>query len=245
VARTWDIGPAGAAGRSGEPSAALPTTAEPAVVTPGRAGAGTGAVRLGGVDVRDLTLAAVRARVAVVTQDVELFRASVRDNLTLFGTRPADDDRLRSVVRQVGLGDWLDALPDGLDTHLDGGQALSAGEGQLVAFARAFLADPAVVVLDEASSRLDPVTEARVAEATDTLLDGRTAVIIAHRLDTLDRVDEIAVVDAGRIVEHGRRRDLALVPTSHYARLRSAAGATGLVDAALGPDAELAGEATA
>ncbi|HEX5946507.1 MAG TPA: ABC transporter ATP-binding protein [Acidimicrobiales bacterium] len=228
------------------PDAAGARVAEAA--TAGRAGAGTGAVRLGGVDVRDLTTAALRARVAVVTQDVELFRASVRDNLTLFGTRAADDEELHAVMRRVGLGDWLSTLPEGLDTHLDGSQGLSAGEGQLVAFARAFLADPAVVVLDEASSRLDPETEARVADASDALLAGRTAVIIAHRLDTLDRVDEIAVVDAGRIVEHGRRRDLARTPASHYARLRRAAGrgdAAGAIDPVLTPDAALAGEATA
>ena len=250
VSRTWDIGrPAGrATSDAAAPAAATAgdDVAEPG--TAGRAGAGTGAVRIGGVDVRDLTAAALRARVAVVTQDVELFRASVRDNLTLFGTRPADDEQLHAVVRRVGLEDWLAALPDGLDTPLDGNQGLSAGEGQLVAFARAFLADPAVVVLDEASSRLDPLTEARVAEASDALLTGRTAVIIAHRLDTLDRVDEIAVVDAGRIVEHGQRHDLARTPTSRYARLRQAArreGATGAIDPVLAPGAALAGEATA
>jgi ABC-type multidrug transport system fused ATPase/permease subunit len=203
LARTWDVG-------QGDGSDAA-----------------AGAVRLGGVDVRDLTVAALRARVAVVTQDVELFRASVRDNLTLFGTRTADDDRLLAVIDQVGLGDWLAALPDGLDTRLDGGQGLSAGEGQLVAFARAFLADPAVVVLDEASSRLDPMTEERITAATEALLAGRTAVIIAHRLDTLDRVDEIAVLDAGRIVEQGERSALARDAVSRYARLRRAAEAAG------------------
>ncbi|MFS8586690.1 MAG: ATP-binding cassette domain-containing protein [Acidimicrobiia bacterium] len=181
-----------------------------------------GAVRLGGVDVRDLTLAAVRRRVAVVTQDVELFRASVRDNLTLFGARPADDDRLRDVLAQVGLGDWLAALPDGLDTPLAGSDGLSAGEAQLLAFARAFLADPAVVVLDEPSSRLDRATERRVEAATEALLAGRTAIVIAHRLATLDRMDEIAVLEDGRVVEHGRREDLARSPTSRYARLRRA-----------------------
>jgi ATP-binding cassette, subfamily B, bacterial len=189
-----------------------------------------GAVRLGGVDVRDLTVDALRGRVAVVTQDVELFRASVRDNLTLFGTRGATDDRLREVLEQVGLADWLAALPDGLDTSLDGGQGLSAGEGQLVAFARAFLAGPAVVVLDEASSRLDPVTEERIAAATEALLAGRTAVIIAHRLDTLDRVDEVAVLESGRVVEYGSRRALAHDPASRYARLRRAARAGDHID---------------
>ena len=243
IARTWDIG------RPTRRAVDDPGPApQPDAAVAGRAGAGTGAVRLGGVDVRDLTTAALRARVAVVTQDVELFRASVRDNLTLFGTRAAEDEELHAVLRRVGLGAWLASLPEGLDSHLDGSQGLSAGEGQLVAFARAFLADPAVVVLDEASSRLDPETEARVADASDALIAGRTAVIIAHRLDTLDRVDEIAVVDAGRIVEHGRRRDLARTPASHYARLRRAAGrgdAAGAVDPVLTPDTALAGEATA
>jgi ATP-binding cassette, subfamily B, bacterial len=190
---------------------------------------GSGAVRLGGVDVRDLTIDALRRRVAVVSQDVELFRASVRDNLTLFGARPADDNRLLAVLDEVGLHDWLAALPDGLESRLEGGQGLSAGEGQLVAFARAFLANPAVVVLDEASSRLDPHTEQRIAAATEALLAGRTAVVIAHRLDTLDRVDEIAVVDHGRVVEHGRRDDLARDPASRYARLRRAAHAGDVV----------------
>jgi ATP-binding cassette, subfamily B, bacterial len=202
VARIWDV-PAGGAPRDGDPA---------------------GAVRIGGVDVRGLTVDALRSRVAVVSQDVELFRASVRDNLTLFGARTVGDDRLRDVLAEVGLAGWLAALPDGLDTRLGGGQGLSAGEGQLVAFARAFLADPAVVVLDEASSRLDPATERRIAAATDALLAGRTALVIAHRLDTLDRMDGIAVVDRGRVVEHGRRAELAADPTSRYARLRRAAG---------------------
>ncbi|MGH9233644.1 MAG: ABC transporter ATP-binding protein, partial [Acidimicrobiales bacterium] len=181
---------------------------------------GHGSMRLGGTDVRDLTVGALRSRVAVVTQEVELFRASVRDNLTLFGTRHLDNARLTEVLHQVGLTGWLATLPDGLDTLLGGSEGLSAGEGQLLAFARAFLAEPAVVVLDEASSRLDPLTEQRITAATEALLAGRTAVIIAHRLDTLDRVDEIAVLDGGRLVEHGRRADLAAMPESRYARMR-------------------------
>src|SRR5690606_13650764 len=134
----------------------------------------------------------------------------------------SDDDRLRDVLAQVGLGDWLAALPDGLDTPLAGSDGLSAGEAQLLAFARAFLADPAVVVLDEPSSRLDRATERRVEAATEALLAGRTAIVIAHRLATLDRMDEIAVLEDGRVVEHGRREDLARSPTSRYARLRRA-----------------------
>jgi len=178
-----------------------------------------GRVTIGEVDVRELRGNVLRERVAVVTQDVELFSVSLRDNLTLFGTREVNDADLVAVLRRVGLSRWLDAQPDGLDTELHGGQSVSAGEAQLLAFARAFLADPAVVILDEASSRLDPVTEAHITAAMQDLLRGRTAIIVAHRLATLDQVDNIAVVDDGRVVEHGPRATLAADPTSRYARL--------------------------
>jgi ABC-type multidrug transport system fused ATPase/permease subunit len=178
-----------------------------------------GAVRVGGVDVRDLATSALRDRVAVVTQDVELFRASVRDNLTVLGARPATDDELRGVLSRVGLDDWLAALPDGLDTELGTGGRASAGEAQLIAFARALRVDPDLVVLDEASSRLDPATERRVRAATGDLLAGRTAVVVAHQLSTLDRVDEIAVLERGVVVEHGRRDELAARPDSAFAGL--------------------------
>ncbi len=194
-----------------------------------------GRVLVGGVDVRDLRVDALGRRVAIVTQDVDLFRTSLRDNLTLFGARPASDAALTRVLERVGLHEWLASLPDGLDTVLEGGQGLSAGEGQLVAFARAFLADPDVVVLDEASSRLDPLTEARIADASRSLLAGRTAVIIAHRLDTLADVDDIAVLEDGRLVEHGARTRLAARPTSRYARLLRTAE-SGLVADALDVD---------
>jgi ATP-binding cassette, subfamily B, bacterial len=178
-----------------------------------------GAVRVGGIDVRDLQVAALRRRVAIVTQDVDLFRAPLRDNLTLFGTHATADAALHDLLGRIGLGAWLASLPDGLDTVLEGGQGLSAGEGQLVAFARAFLADPEIVVLDEASSRLDPFTGERIASATRSLLAGRTAVVIAHRLETLAEVDEIAVLENGRLVEHGDRARLAADADSRYARL--------------------------
>jgi ATP-binding cassette subfamily B protein len=183
---------------------------------------GSGAVRVGGVDVRSLKRTALRSRVAVVTQDVELLRVSLRDNLTLMGAVRADDERLLAVLGDVGLGDWLASLPAGLDSVIAGAGALAAGEAQLLAFARAFLAEPDLVVLDEPSSRLDPLTEARIAVATHRLLAGRTAVIVAHRLATLDEVDEIAVLDGGRLVEHGPRHKLAADPHSRYARLRAA-----------------------
>jgi ATP-binding cassette, subfamily B, bacterial len=190
-----------------------------------------GVVRVGGVDARQLQTAALRQRIAVVTQDVELLRASVRDNLTMLGRHPAPDERLAAVLDEVGLGGWLAALPDGLDTPIGGTGGLSAGEAQLLAFARAFLGEPDLIVLDEASSRLDPATEATITAATHRLLEGRTAVIVAHRLATLEEVDEIAVLDEGRVVEHGDRRALAADPTSRYARLLAAsvAGRTGLL----------------
>jgi ABC-type multidrug transport system fused ATPase/permease subunit len=183
-----------------------------------------GAARLGGVDLRDVEPESLRHRVAVVTQDVQIFSASVRDNVTLFRDRP-DDARLHEVLDELGLGEWLAGLPSGLDTELGaGGAGLSAGEAQLLAFARAFLADPGLVVLDEASSRLDPGTEAVIERAIDRLLAGRTAVLIAHRLSSLARVDGIAVVEHGRIVEHGGREALAADPTSRFAHLLAAAG---------------------
>ena len=190
-----------------------------------------GAVRIGGVDVRDLRLDALRDRVAVVTQDVELFRATLRDNLTLFTARPVDDARLVAVLERVDLGRWLAAQPAGLDTFVEGAGSLSAGEAQLLALARAFLTDPAVVVLDEASSRLDPATEARVTAATRALMAGRTALVIAHRLATLDDMDHIVVVDHGQVVEHGERRALAGDASSRYATLLRRAAATGDPDA--------------
>lgn len=185
-----------------------------------------GAVLVGGADVRTLGQADLRRRIGVVTQEVELLRASLRDNLTLFGSVEATDADLRAALRDVGLGRWLDSLPAGLDEHLDGEAELSAGEGQLLAFARVLLADPAVVILDEASSRLDPATEAQLAAATDRLLAGRTALVIAHRLATLDRVDHVAVLEHGRLVEHGPRDLLAADDGSRFHELLASSRAT-------------------
>src|SRR5207302_1435088 len=124
--------------------------------------------------------------------DVQLFQATVRDNLTLFD--PAiGDERVVPVLHELGLGAWYAALPHGLDTALDAGAPLSAGEAQLLACARVFLRDPGLVILDEASSRLDPATEMRVEQAIARLLRGRTAIVIAHRLATVARADEILV----------------------------------------------------
>jgi ATP-binding cassette, subfamily B, bacterial len=187
-----------------------------------------GSVRLGGVDVRETTDDELRRRVAVVSQDVELLDAALRDNLTFFGAIEATDDDMFEVLDEVGLGTWAGGLPDGLDTRLEG-RALSAGEAQLLAFARVLLTDAGLVVLDEATSRLDPATEAKLAAATERALAGRTALVIAHRLTTLDRVDEICVVHGGSIVEHGLRTTLAGDARSHFAGLLDRANRGGRI----------------
>ena len=174
-----------------------------------------GTVRVGGVPIGEVS--DLRRHVGMVTQDVQLFRASVRDNLTFFDPT-VPDRRLLEVIDELSLTPWFDELSDGLDTVLDGDD-LSAGQAQLLAFARIFLHDPGLVVLDEASSRLDPLTEAMLGRAIDRLLADRTAIVIAHRLHTLHRVDDVLVLDEGRVVEHGDRAALAADPTSRFARL--------------------------
>ena len=190
-----------------------------------------GRVALGGVDLRDAEAASLRTRVAIVTQDVQLLAASVRDNLTLFDTAPATDAQLVGLLGELGLGPWLEGLPDGLDTALAPPHGMSAGQAQLLGLARAFLRDPGLVVLDEASSRTDPATADRVESALSRLLDGRTALVIAHRLRAVQRADRIVVLDHGRVVEQGRHDALAADPASRFYRLlereREAAGKEG------------------
>jgi ABC-type multidrug transport system fused ATPase/permease subunit len=169
--------------------------------------------------VRQPDLYTLRRRVSMVTQDVQLFQASVRDNLTFFN-REIPDARILEVIEDLELGDWYRALPDGLDTRLEtGGRGLSAGQAQLLAFARVFLHDPGLVILDEASSRLDPATEQIIERTIDKLLRDRTAIIVAHRLGTVQRADEIMILEDGRIAEHGERAALAADPTSRFAHL--------------------------
>jgi ABC-type multidrug transport system fused ATPase/permease subunit len=192
-----------------------------------------GSVSLAGTDLRALPPAVVRRHIGLVTQEVQLFRATVRDNLTLFDPR-VPEERLLETVDRLGLGGWLRGLPAGLDTPIAGGRGLSAGEAQLLALGRVFLQGPGLVVLDEASSRLDPATERRVQRAVDRLLgraDGggegapsgtageRTGIVIAHRLATLERVDDVLILEGGRVVEWGPRLVLAGDPASRFARL--------------------------
>jgi ATP-binding cassette subfamily B protein len=174
------------------------------------------------VDLCTLPLGDLRRRVGVVTQDIQLFQASVRDNLTLFDAS-IPDERIKRAIRDLGMDEWLAALPEGLDTELaSGGGGLSAGEAQLLALTRIFLQDPGLVILDEASSRLDPATESMIEHAVDTLIQGRTAIVIAHRLGTVQRADEILILEDGRICEHGPRTELAGDSTSRFYSLLQA-----------------------
>lgn len=182
----------------------------------------SGAVKVGGTDVRNAHMAELRGRVAMVTQDVQLFHASVRDNLTFFN--PAiPDERIVDVIQELGLEEWYRSLSHGLDTQLTvGGGGLSAGEAQLLAFIRIFLQDPGLVILDEPSSRMDPATERLLERAMEKLLRNRTAIIIAHRLSTVERADEIMILENGHIREHGPREILATDPGSRFHALLKA-----------------------
>ncbi len=178
-----------------------------------------GEIRFGGIPLPEVERNDRRARIGMVTQEVQLFRATVRDNLTFFDESIADE-HIWTVLDELGISGWVRSLPGGLDTMLESGSGgLSAGQAQLLAFARIFLRDPGLVILDEASSRLDPATEALIERAVDRLLEGRTGVIIAHRLATVERADDILILEDGRVVEHGDRATLAADEDSRFAGL--------------------------
>jgi ABC-type multidrug transport system fused ATPase/permease subunit len=168
-----------------------------------------GSVLLGGVDVLELDLQQLRAAVGVVTQRTEILAGTLAENIALFADLPRE--RIEGAVAELGLADWVAGLPEGLDTPLGpGGTTLSSGESQLVSFARLLVRDVSVVVLDEATARMDPLTEALVVRAADRLLAGRTGILIAHRLSTVARADTVAVLEAGRVVQQGPRAALAV-----------------------------------
>ena len=179
----------------------------------------TGSISVDGSNVRGYKLDNLRSRVAMVTQDVQLFQATVRQNLTFFDTS-ISDERLHEVIDNLGLSEWYESLPAGLDSKLaSAGKGLSAGEAQLLAFTRIFLKDPGLVILDEASSRLDPATERLIERAVDKLLENRSAIIIAHRLGTVERADDILILDDGNAIEYGPRSELAVDADSKFYQL--------------------------
>jgi ATP-binding cassette, subfamily B, bacterial len=167
-----------------------------------------GRITLDGVDLRSISVADLRRAIVVVTQETFLFSGTVGDNL-LFGRPDATREEMIAAARAIGAHDFITALPNGYETDVRRrGVRLSSGQRQLVAFARAFLADPKVLILDEATSSLDLPSERLVQHALRTLLRGRTALIIAHRLSTVDIADRVLVIDAGRVVEDGAPSDL-------------------------------------
>ena len=180
-----------------------------------------GAVRVDGHDVRDLTLDSLRAAVGVVAQDPHLFHESIGDNLR-YAKPDATVEELVAACRAARILDTITALPDGFDTVVgDRGHRLSGGEKQRVAIARLLLKDPAVMILDEATSHLDNDSELRVQEALERALAGRTALVIAHRLTTIRGADRIAVLDGGRIVEIGTHDELVARDGVYAAQLRA------------------------
>ncbi|MEH0972747.1 ABC transporter ATP-binding protein/permease [Micromonospora sp. CPCC 205546] len=198
-----------------------------------------GTVFLAGDDVCDLDVEALRRWVAVVPQRTEILAGTLAENVALFD--PDLLDAAARALRELGLDGWIAELPAGLDTRLgDGGHVLSAGQEQLVAFARILVRDPHVVILDEATARLDPVTETRVQQATERLLRDRIGIVIAHRLSSVRRCDEVVVMADGAVVEagplHSSERFAELLATSHAtAYAQAAPGRSGGVDLLTGP----------
>jgi ATP-binding cassette subfamily B protein len=178
-----------------------------------------GCIRLGGVDLRELPVQELRQSVGMVTQNIQLFHATVRENLTFFDESIPDEYVIKA-IRDLGLWDWYSSLPKGLDTELEsGGGGLSAGEAQLLAFTRIFLRDPGLIILDEATSRLDPATEHLIEQAVGKLIQNRTAIIVAHHLGTVERADDILIIEDGEICEFGERLQLAGDPDSRFYHL--------------------------
>ncbi|GHJ52585.1 ABC transporter ATP-binding protein [Micromonospora chersina] len=178
-----------------------------------------GAVLLSGVSLRDVRFESLRSRVVMVPQDGFLFDATVGENVR-FARPDLTDAQLTAAFSELGLADWLDGLPAGLDTPVgERGEALSVGERQLVALARAYVADPDLLVLDEATSAVDPATEVRLQRTLDAVTRGRTTLAIAHRLSTAQAADEVIVVDRGRIVQRGPHDELLRDPESVYGLL--------------------------
>ncbi|GAA2706533.1 ABC transporter ATP-binding protein [Micromonospora olivasterospora] len=179
----------------------------------------TGEVLLSGVPLRQVRFASLRSRVVMVPQDGFLFDATVGENVR-FARPELTDAQLTAAFTELGLADWLDGLPSGLDTPVgERGEALSVGERQLVALARAYVADPDLLVLDEATSAVDPATEVRLQRTLDAVTRGRTTLAIAHRLSTAQAADEVIVVDRGRVVQRGPHDELVRDPDSVYGLL--------------------------
>ncbi len=167
-----------------------------------------GSLRIDGYDVRDVELSSLRRQMGIVLQETFLFRGTVAENIR-YGRLDATDDEIVAAARAIGAHEFIEALPFGYQTLVEeGGASLSVGQRQLLAFARALIADPRILVLDEATSSIDTQTEKIIQDAMDRLLEGRTAFVIAHRLSTIVRADQIVVLSHGRIIEQGTHQEL-------------------------------------
>lgn len=178
----------------------------------------SGRITINGTALPDFRLESLRQHVGLVTQDVQLFYATIRDNLTFFNA-DISDEQLHAALRMLGLERWLQRQSEGLDTLLTSTNMLSAGEAQLIALARVYLKQPQVIILDEATARIDAETERMVERALDTVLAGKTTIIIAHRLQTVRRCDYIAILSQGTLSEFGKESELRDTPSSRYATL--------------------------
>jgi putative ABC transport system ATP-binding protein len=180
----------------------------------------SGSIRVGGLDLRRVATASLRSSMVLVPQDGFLFDTSVAANIRL-GRPEASDAEVRAAVDDLGLGPWVDSLPDGMHTKVgQRGERLSVGERQLVALARGYLANPGCLILDEATSAVDPATEVRLRNAIDRLTAGRTAITVAHRLAAAENAELVLVMRDGRLVEQGSHHAL-LEAGGTYARLYS------------------------
>lgn len=182
---------------------------------------GSGRVLLDGLDLREIRATSLRSGVVLVPQEGFLFDDTLAANVR-YGRLDATEEQITVAATELGLGDWLDTLPHGLATQVgQRGESLSAGERQLVALLRAHLADPDLLVLDEATSAVDPQLEMRIGRALERLMSGRTSLTIAHRMSTAENADEVVVVDAGRVVQRGPHRELVAQAGTTYAGLHA------------------------
>ena len=177
-----------------------------------------GELLIDGHDIRTFDLQAYHRQLGVVPQVPFLFSGTVADNIR-YARPEASDEEVDEVAQYIGWGDWLEALPDGLNTEVgEEGKALSMGQRQLVALARVLLQDPSIIVFDEATASVDPLTEAQIQEGLDLVLENRTAIVIAHRLSTIRHANRIIVLSRGKIVEEGNH-DALIAQGGHYAQL--------------------------
>jgi ATP-binding cassette, subfamily B, bacterial len=178
-----------------------------------------GNIYLNNLNIKDMSQKSLRENIAFITQDIQLFNATIKDNLTLFNPKIQEQD-IQRAIEVIGLTKWIESMPQGLETMLGpGGEGISAGEAQLLAFIRVFLKNPSLIIMDEASSRLDPATEQLMEGAMNRLLEGRSCIIIAHRLHTVQRAHKILILEQGTVKEYGDREALLCNPESHFNEL--------------------------